>query len=163
MISMGIDLNHSMGPWDNWRGSIIKAAPKFSACTASLYWNESFRTTTQVETLVFPLRPSVPHQRHASTWLYLFFLPFTLLDQRPLLWLHWGAESRPYAIYLYAWVDVDLVQEYNDDQGTTIWSSPKQWNLSCFSRWWTECWLASCFEIYSLCPPPPPPHPKYVV
>lgn len=33
MISMGIERNHSMGPWDNWRGSIIKAAPKFSACT----------------------------------------------------------------------------------------------------------------------------------
>jgi len=32
MISMGIDLNHSMGLWENWWASIIKA-PKFSACT----------------------------------------------------------------------------------------------------------------------------------
>jgi hypothetical protein len=46
-----------------------------------------------------------------------------VLDQRPLLWLHWGAESRRYGMY--------LVEEYNDDQGTTTWSSPKQWNLSC--------------------------------
>jgi len=125
MISMGIDLiNHTVGLWENWWASIIKA-PKFSACTIV----PSFILEGHKLQLLYFFLPTPTKACIHLGFIFIFFLPFMLLDPRPLLcWLHWGAESRPYGI--------DLVQEYNDDQGEpnhTTWSSPKQWNLSCLS------------------------------